>query len=343
MMPAHWNALAARISSNISPAFCLGLITTTGLVVFASYFSEIFHIPAVVIALGLGILLRWAVPALVVPTLDGVGFCSRQLLKAGIALLGLRVSAENLLMLGTRPLAIILLSLLSTLAGGYVIARVLRQRRSCAAISTISISICGASAALAASSVLPQSDNREKQTGFVILVVSLLSTIVMLLYPAFGHMLQLNDREMAILLGGAIHDVAQVAGAGFSISPEMGVEAVMIKMVRVACLLPVVACLAILSLRRTESAGSAVQIPMPWFLVGFLSCAVVSSFGLAPAAVVATGADLAILLILAAVGAIGLQTRSQDFRAVSPLLIVTMIAQTIWKFGAVWLLIRLIL
>ena len=70
--------------------------------------------------------------------------------------------------------------------------------------------------------------------------VSALSTLAMVAYPMIVQALGLDPQQAGIFLGGTIHDVAQVVGAGYSLSPETGDAATLVKLLRVAMLLPVI-------------------------------------------------------------------------------------------------------
>ncbi len=84
----------------------------------------------------------------------------------------------------------------------------------------------------------------------------------------------MTDVESGFLIGATIHDVAQVVGAGYSISDDAGVIATFVKMLRVA-LLPVVMIVAMLILSGAQSQ----KVTVPWFLVMFLILAVLANSG----------------------------------------------------------------
>ena len=78
--------------------------------------------------------------------------------------------------------------------------------------------ICGASAALALAAALPAHPLKERATLFTVVGVSALSTLAMIVYPMIAHALGLDSRAAGVFLGATIHDVAQVVGAGYSMS-----------------------------------------------------------------------------------------------------------------------------
>ena len=78
------------------------------------------------------------------------------------------------------------------------------------------MAICGASAAMAIAAALPQSPDKERDTAFVVVGVTAMSTLAMILYPILTILSGLDDHAAGVFLGGTIHDVAQVVGAGVS-------------------------------------------------------------------------------------------------------------------------------
>ena len=113
--------------------------------------------------------------------------------------------------------------------------------RSFGLLSGGATAICGASAAMAISAALPPHPLKERATLFTIVGVSTLSTVAMIAYPIIAAAVGLDGVHAGMFIGGTIHDVAQVVGAGYAISPEAGDAATLVKLMRVK---------AMLSLRR---------------------------------------------------------------------------------------------
>lgn len=99
--------------------------------------------------------------------------------------------------------------------------------------------------------------------------VSALSTFAMIVYPMIAKWLELSPQAAGVFLGATIHDVAQVVGAGYSMSTQTGDTATVVKLMRVAMLLPVIVCAAMIT--RMQGADSTGERPplLPWFAVGF--------------------------------------------------------------------------
>lgn len=327
------------------PGFLAGIALCALLAKLALLSNAFFGLPAMLVVLALGMGVRLALPRLTAWAAPGIAFTSTTVLRAGVALLGFRVAADDLLALGWPALGVVLVSVALTVLGGIAIARMLRQPADIAAVSATSVAICGASAALAASAAVPRRAGLERETVLVILLVSLMSTAAMLGYPLLARSLGFGADATALLLGAAIHDVAQVAGAGFAVSEEVGVRAVTVKMIRVACLLPVVMAIAFAFIGRGTDAQRGKRwraIRPPTFLVLFFLFAVVTSTALLPDAVSQVAGTAASWLLAAAVGAIGLKTGFGELRAVRPALALALGLQTLWQLALVTTLILVI-
>jgi uncharacterized membrane protein YadS len=92
--------------------------------------------------------------------------------------------------------------------------------------------------------------------------------------------LHLRHAEVGIFLGGTIHDVAQVAGAGFGVSEETGRVAI-VKPLGVALLVPIVLVLSLTFHSRRNGRGG-VPLPVPGFLFGFVALVVLNTAGIIP-------------------------------------------------------------
>jgi uncharacterized membrane protein YadS len=116
------------------------------------------------------------------------------------------------------------------------------------------------------------------------------------------------------MLGGTIHDVAQVAGAGYAVSDTVGNAAVIVKLFRVFLLLPVVLGIGWYFTRIGAGHGSA-RVPVPVFALVFLALCILNSVvPLVPALVPLYApvksflVDVSTWGLLLAIGALGLGT-----------------------------------
>jgi len=252
----------------------------------------------------------------------GMKMAERPLLRAGIALLGLRIALGDIVNLGPQTLLLVLGCVALTLAVGSCIGRLFGLPKGFSMLSASSTAICGASAAMAVASVLPRGEETERQTGYVVAVVATLSTLAMLAYPALAHLAGLPPQATAVFLGASIHDVAQVAGAGYSVSPQVGDLAVTVKLVRVSLLALVVASVAfaMVGSRGGDTKGGEAKrggraVLLPGFVIAFFALAAARSTGLVPAGVLPVATFASNLLIGAGVVAVGAKTSLNGLKA----------------------------
>ena len=137
--------------------------------------------------------------------------------------------------------------------------------------------MCGASATLATGTVLPNYPGKEADIAFVVIAVNAFATLAMILYPLICIALGFSPQTEGVMLGGTIHDVAQVVGAGYAVSEPVGNTAVIVKLFRVFLLLPVVLGIGYWFTRKGRSHGDA-RVPVPMFAFVFLLLCLVNSF-----------------------------------------------------------------
>lgn len=268
-------------------SFAPGLALAAGVAIAAFLIEPLVQrllpLPALVIALLLGMALNGVARQPVFSA--GLKFCVSRVLRIAVALLGLRVALGDIFALGATTALIVVVAMIATVAAGFGLARLLGQSSAFGALAGTATAVCGASAALATSTVLPDYKGKEADVVFVIVAVNLLSTLAMLLYAPLAHWLGMDMKLTGVLIGGSIHDVAQVVGAGYAVSDETGATAVIVKLFRVLLLLPFVMAIGWAFARAGAGSGRA-KVPVPVFALGFLAlCLVNSAVPLVPGAV----------------------------------------------------------
>jgi uncharacterized membrane protein YadS len=164
--------------------------------------------------------------------------------------------------------------------------------------------------------------------------VSALSTFAMVSYPMIAHALGLDARHAGIFLGATIHDVAQVVGAGYSLSAETGDVATLVKLLRVAMLLPVIVLAAAITRARMTTEGTSSIAPrpplLPGFAIGFALLVAINSVGWVPRAVQVLGSETSRWLLVAAIAGIGMKTQLKDLATVGFKPVALMIGETVF-------------
>jgi uncharacterized integral membrane protein (TIGR00698 family) len=275
-------------------------------------------------------------------TRRGIEFCGRTLLRLGVGLLGARITAQQIAALGWTTALTVVAAIVLTILFALALGRRLGMSRAQSVLSGGAVAICGASAALAISAVLPREPHGERFTLTVVVAVTLLSTLAMVLYPVLARALGWPPEIAGLFLGATIHDVAQVVGAGYMLGPAAGDVATVVKLLRVS-LLAVVVFAVTLAFRvpagasdHATAAGSAKRQPMlPWFLWLFIAMVALNSAGSFGGALAQGLNDLSRACLVTAIAALGLKTSLEQLARAGwrPLLMVG--AETLWLAAVV--------
>jgi uncharacterized integral membrane protein (TIGR00698 family) len=311
-----------------------GVLAAGTIALAATWLAQHYNAPVMLFALLLGMAFHFLHEE--GRCIAGIEFSSKSLLRVGVALLGARITIAQIADLGLAPVLTVVVGVISTIAFGVAVARLLGLRPMFGLLSGASVAICGASAALAVGSSMPEHENNERDTILTVIVVTALSTVAMILYPVLVKTIGFDDGRAGIFLGGTIHDVAQVVGAGYTISPATGDVATYVKLLRVAMLLPVVLAIPLLFRRRAARASNR-KAALPLFLVGFASLVVLRSDGLIPGAVVVVANDVSRWCLVAAIAALGMKTSFKQVFAAGWRPVCLMCAETAWIAGLVFL------
>ena len=264
----------------------------------------------------------------------GIRLASRYVLRIGVALLGLRITTGEVMSLGWQALVLIVAGVLATILFGTLAGRIVGLKNEQSILSAGAVAICGASAALAISSVLPTHKDHERDTILTVVGVTALSTVAMVAYPLFVTYIGYDDTTAGVFLGATIHDVAQVVGAGYMISDQAGEISTLVKLIRVACLVPVVITISLLMHRRRSPEAKKEPL-LPWFLVAFVALVIVNSTGWVPDRVHDLLTPVSSWCLLTAVAALGVKTSLKALAVVGPAPITVMVVQTVFLAGFV--------
>jgi uncharacterized integral membrane protein (TIGR00698 family) len=260
------------------PGIALALAVAVASVLLAPVLKAMtggrFGLPDMVIALILGVMLfGLASRKLFEP---GLTFSVKKLLRWAIGLLGLRVALGDIAGLGLGTVLLVIVAMALTLASGILLARLLGRSDGFGALAGAATAVCGASATLATATVVPDYKEKAADVAFTVVMANAVSTLVMLAYPPLCLWLGLSPVQTGLMLGGTIHDMAQVVGAGYAVSEPVGNAAVVVKLFRVFLLLPVVLIIGWWFLRSTSQTGAA-KVPMPVFALCFLALCLLNS------------------------------------------------------------------
>lgn len=271
-------------------------------------------------------------------TKPGIEFAGRAVLRLGVGLLGARITAAQIAGLGWETALTVVAATSTTLLCGLAVGRQLGMSRAQRVLSGGAVGICGASAALAISAVLPREKDGDRFTLMVVVTVTVMSTLAMIGYPLIARWLELPPALAGLFLGGTIHDVAQVVGAGYMLDAETGDIATIVKLFRVALLAVVVVIVSAAFKGARERAQAAVasgraparQALVPWFLWLFIGMVVLNSLGAIPPALQSGLNDFSRACLVVAIAALGMKTSFAQLARAGWRPLALIIVETAW-------------
>jgi len=310
-----------------------GLLASLVIAAAAAFLADHYAGPVMLFALLLGMAMNFL--SEVDRCKAGISFASRTVLRLGVALLGFRITLREVAALGWQPVVLVIAVVTLTILISIWAAKAMGFKPEFGLLSGGATAICGASAAMAISAALPPHERKERATGFTIIGVSTLSTVAMILYPAISKLFGFDDNHAGIFIGATVHDVAQVVGAGYAISPEAGDTATVVKLMRVAMLLPVIVCIGLWA-RSKGGHGDGERPPLlPWFVTAFAALVVLNSLIPIPEFVRDAGNTASRWCLVAAIAALGMKTHFQEIIDIGWKPVVLMILETMLIAGLV--------
>ena len=315
-----------------------GFVVSAMVAAAATFLSEHYGAPVMLFALLLGMALNFLSNE--GQCKPGIEYTSRTVLRLGVALLGMRLTVGQIAALGWKPVVLVVVVVTVTIALSVLVAWAMGFNRLFGLLTGGATAICGASAALALAASLPAHPQKEKAVLFTVIGVSALSTAAMIVYPMLANWFALSPIQAGVFLGGTIHDVAQVVGAGYSMSRETGDAATVVKLMRVAMLVPVILCATLVTRAQGVKTGGKRPPLLPAFAVGFLVLACINSTGVVPSSVQHLGNDLSRWALVIAISALGMKTQLKELASVGIKPIALMVGETVFLAALVMLLLH---
>ncbi len=268
----------------------------------------------VVVALAAGLAARGVFAQRVL--LPGIAFAVRPLLRAAIVLLGLQVTAGEMLELGGGAIAAAVLAVALTPPAAVWLGSRLGVPYRMSALLGAGTGICGASAIVAANEAVR---GRAEDVAYALAVITLCGTAALVALPLFAVAFGLSPVQHGVWAGASLHEVVQAVGAAGAGGAEATQAGTVTKLMRVMLLAPVVLALGWWTSRRGGGGrGSGAPAPVPWFALGFLGMSALASTGHAPAAATEASRAIVPFLLATSVAALGLSTDLAALRARGP-------------------------
>jgi uncharacterized integral membrane protein (TIGR00698 family) len=243
-------------------------------------------VSGVPVAIVLGLLLRNTLP--LPPSLaPGLKFATTTILRAGIVLVGIRLSLFDVVKLGIAGLPVVLGAIVTGLVFVTWFNRKLGLPPRLGTLIAAGTSICGVTAIV---STAPAIDADEREVAYAVANVVAFGLLGMLLYPYLAHSLLNTSETIGLFLGTAIHDTSQVVGSALTYKQVYGDDVVLrvatvTKLTRNIFLAAVIPILTWMHLRsqsvRAGAGGVGVVTAslVPGFVIGFVLMALVRTIG----------------------------------------------------------------
>lgn len=280
-----------------------GIILAVGIglaAIFLSGFTPAF-LNSYLVALVLGMLLAPIVNSY--KQLDsGITMSSSKLLEWSVVLLAFGMDYKAIAAIGVRDFVVIIAVVIIVLTATYFLSKVLSCPGQTGWLVGFGTAICGSSAIAALS---PKIKADKEDVAISLASVNLLGSLGMLFLPLLFQFFPLAEKQMAFLIGASLHSVGNVAGAGYSISEEVGQLALVYKMARVALLSPALLFMVWLHTKNNKEAGFKIQLP--WYLIVFIVISVGVSFFPLPENALQIIEFMSKVILTVAMAAIGLK------------------------------------
>ncbi len=258
----------------------------------------------------------------------GISWAGKKLLRAGVVLLGFRLTVSDIAKLGPRGLALVIGVVACTFFGTQWFGRRLGLSATMSLLVATGFSICGASAVAAMRGVVPEADDEDVATA--IALVTICGTLAILVLPIVGPKLGFHGATLGSWIGASVHDVAQTVAtasaasanvANVDVAKAIKGGATLVKLTRVVLLAPLVTGVSLHRRRRgtntedREWVGARPPL-IPLFVACFLGVIVIRSFGVVSTSTLTRIKDVETLLFAAAMVGLGAGVRISKLKKV---------------------------
>ena len=255
-----------------------------------------------IISLSLGLILGFFIKDNLKVCISNVGSMPLQI---GIILIGFSISFKTFADLLTNYFPIISIFVVVTFLLGLLIGRLFSLDKKFIYLITSATAICGATAALAISSIIKAKPN---QISLAVFIIFLMNAIALALFPIIGSFLGLTDMQFGLFSALAIHDTASVVGSGFLYSDEAGEIATTLKVGRTIWIVPLIAFIAFM-----ENEKRSLNLKdLPKFIILFFIVIVISNIFTLPGQIYEISKLLSVVFINIGIFFIALQSKVEQ-------------------------------
>lgn len=281
----------------------IALSVTIGLAGFfgSAYLPSAFNSILTALLLGVVVGNLWRIPN---NFASGIGFTSGKLLELSILFLAFSINYTHIAKLGIGSFSIIAVMVVAMLLATFYLSRGFKCPGNTGWLVGFGTTICGSSAIAALAPGLP--GKNKDDVGIAMAVVNLFGSLGMIALPFLLAKFDLSSTKIGLLIGGTLHSVGNVAGAGYAMGSEVGDAAITIKLARVALLSPALIFFNFL-VNRATARNWKDHFALPWYLWSFIGITIFTSFVAIPAGFLSQMEWMGKLILTIAMAAIGLK------------------------------------
>jgi uncharacterized integral membrane protein (TIGR00698 family) len=203
---------------------------------------------------------------------------AKLLLQLSVILLGFGMNLREVVHAGKSGFLYTAISICSAVVFGLLLGKLLQVGGKASYLITLGTAICGGSAIAA---IAPITDANEEEISVAMGTVFLLNSVALLLFPAVGWWLHLNQNQFGLWAALAIHDTSSVVGATAKYGSQALAIGTTVKLARALWIVPVSLLTATFMSKSTNRDGQAEQrrkVKVPWFIFLFIGASVLSTY-----------------------------------------------------------------
>lgn len=233
----------------------------------------------------------------------GIQYTSGKMLEFSLLFLAIGINFNHITKIGAGSFVWLSLAVLAVLAFSLIYTKKFNNNNTGAYLVGFGTAICGSSAIAAISPGLTQD---KKDIAISLAVVNLIGTIGMLALPGILAYFEVSDLRSGFIIGGGLHSVANVAGAGFAMGDETARVAITIKLARVALLSPAMILYSYF-IRKNSVSNWKEHFKLPWYVWSFVGISILATFINIPANYIKQSEHIGKIILTIAMAAIGLK------------------------------------
>lgn len=197
------------------------------------------------------------------------GALTKYLLQGSIVCMGFAMSVHDVIQTGRAGFMITIVSVTVTMISDILLGRLFKVEKNTSMLISGGTAICGGSAIAA---IAPVIDAKNNQISFSLAVIFVLNAVALFIFPAIGHLLEIDQTHFGYWAAIAIHDTSSVVGACSAYGEQALQVGTTVKLTRTLWIIPLALCIAFFN------KNNASKINIPWFIFLFVVAILIGNY-----------------------------------------------------------------